>query len=248
MFVNPPDITIFATSIINIISTSAGRELALAVQAFFMSVLKENLYRYLCTPVWNCNGTTAFVEYVIDSGKGTGTFFILKIVVCLSTNSTFLTLQCLAVSERLQLTKRALLLLNSIATNCVVTIHLLVNVAATRQSQKKCGRNWGLPLSSNARLSEKSHSQTLVFSLSDGSNWLMVAWFMQPLTRWQTLETCSSNNCGAWRLSLNSTSSFGRSDSRAFINYCSIAELTMNVGSAGMLHPKKDNHEQLSII
>jgi hypothetical protein len=71
---------------------------------------------------------------------------------------------------------------------------------------------------------------------------------MQPLTRWQTLETCSSNNCGAWRLSLNSTSSFGRSDSRAFINYCSIAELTMNVGSAGMLHPKKDNHEQLSII
>lgn len=40
----------------------------------FMSVLKENLYRYLCTPVWNCNGTTAFVEYVIDSGKGTGTF------------------------------------------------------------------------------------------------------------------------------------------------------------------------------
>lgn len=97
MFVNPPDITIFATSIINIISTSAGRELALAVQAFFMSVLKENLYRYLCTPVWNCNGTTAFVEYVIDSGKGTGTFFILKIVVCLSTNSTFLTLQCLAV-------------------------------------------------------------------------------------------------------------------------------------------------------
>ncbi len=50
MFVNPPDITIFATSIINIISTSAGRELALAVQAFFYVRALKKTYIGICVP------------------------------------------------------------------------------------------------------------------------------------------------------------------------------------------------------
>lgn len=107
MFVTSKIITMFAALNNTYQFTNAGRELASAVQAFFMSAHKRILYRYSCTPVWNCNGTTAFVKYVLSSGKGTSTFFIKPVVSCLTTTSLLLQPLCLAVQERVQLTKRA---------------------------------------------------------------------------------------------------------------------------------------------
>ena len=54
----------FAVLNINNIKPNAGRELALSMQAFFMSVSIVSIflkgYRHLDTPVWSVNAPTAF--------------------------------------------------------------------------------------------------------------------------------------------------------------------------------------------
>lgn len=108
MFHHSKIIAMFATLNNIYYSMDAGRKLASAVQAFFMPGHKVYLIWYPCTPVWSVNAPTASVEYVLSSGKGTDTFFIKPIVICLTTNSTLLRPQCLATSERPPTTRASL--------------------------------------------------------------------------------------------------------------------------------------------
>ena len=78
-------------AVLNIYNNSnAGSRLAFTVQAFFMPGHIVYHIWYPCTPVWNCNGTTAFELNVLSSGKGTDTFILKTICLCLTNqlNST----------------------------------------------------------------------------------------------------------------------------------------------------------------
>lgn len=94
----------FATLIINNIVSNAGRELALTLQAFFMSAyIVVTRYWYLCTPVYVLNGRTAFETECDKQRDRHGYLFYLLCVIF----SLFPTLHCLATAER-QPTKPAL--------------------------------------------------------------------------------------------------------------------------------------------
>lgn len=79
------------------ISRNAGRELALTLQAFFMSAYFVVLrYWYSCTPVYRLNGRTAFLDECVTQRDRHGYLFLLLCVI----SSSFPTLQCVAVTER----------------------------------------------------------------------------------------------------------------------------------------------------
>lgn len=61
---------------------NAGYRLALIVQAFFMPGHKYLIW-YPCTPVWNCNGTTAFCRCVRQRERH-GYFIFNNISLCLT--------------------------------------------------------------------------------------------------------------------------------------------------------------------
>lgn len=87
----------FAVLIINNISRNAGRELALTLQAFFMSAyIVVFRYWYLCTPVYRLNGRTAFLDECDKQRDRHGYLFLLLCVI----TSSFPTLHCLAATER----------------------------------------------------------------------------------------------------------------------------------------------------
>lgn len=79
------------------ITPNAGRELALTLQAFFMSAYFVVLrYWYSCTPVYRLNGRTAFGVECVTQRDRHGYLFLL---LCVIFNS-FPTLQCVAATER----------------------------------------------------------------------------------------------------------------------------------------------------
>ena len=76
---------------------NAGRELALNLQAFFMSAYFVVLrYWYSCTPVYRLNGRTAFGRKCVKQRDRHGYLFLLLCVIF----TTFPTLHCLATTER----------------------------------------------------------------------------------------------------------------------------------------------------
>ena len=76
---------------------NAGRELALTLQAFFMSAyIVVFRYWYLCTPVYRLNGRTAFGRKCVKQRDRHGYLILLLCVIF----TTFPTLHCLAATER----------------------------------------------------------------------------------------------------------------------------------------------------
>lgn len=97
----------FASLIINHITVNAGRELALSVQAFFMSADIVSIFIkiwHLGTPVYALNGRTAFTVECDKQRVRPGCFFYYTL--CYKINSIS-TAHCLAPARR-PLTKRAL--------------------------------------------------------------------------------------------------------------------------------------------
>ena len=92
----------FATSNNKYILSNAAGQLALNVQAFFMSayIVVKPIYRYPCTPVWSVNAPTdktcIWSVLLLGSGTGTDTFFCF---ICLTIHS-IPTPHCLAATER----------------------------------------------------------------------------------------------------------------------------------------------------
>ena len=99
----------FAVLNINNIQPNAGRELALSMQAFFMSANIVSIflkgYRHLDTPVWSVNAPTAFGCECVKRRDRSGCFFYFTSWYKIT---TFSTVQRLAPTRR-SLTKRACL-------------------------------------------------------------------------------------------------------------------------------------------
>ena len=96
----------FAVLIINHITTDAGRELALSVQAFFMSADIVSIFIkiwHLGTPVYALNGRTAFGFECDKQRVRPGCFFYYRLCYQIKTISTA---HCLAPTRR-PLTTRA---------------------------------------------------------------------------------------------------------------------------------------------
>ena len=119
-------ITMFA--VLNIYNKpNAGGQLAFTVQAFFMP--RHIVYHiwYPCTPVWNCNGTTAFGLNVLSSGKDTDTFILTIICLCL-TNQTNSTAVLLTTASERPPTKRVAIHLLSLLGILTLTFLLMVSI------------------------------------------------------------------------------------------------------------------------
>ena len=160
MFHHSKIIAMFA--VLNMYNNSnAGSQLAFTVQAFFMPGHSITSIWYPCTPVWNCNGTTAFELDVLSSGKGTDTFFIKPIVICLTTIQLTPILQCLAASERPP-TKRVSAS-RSTATPCDST-PLREHAAGERPLPHPCAKPSAGPCSPVIRTSAASKSKTAASS------------------------------------------------------------------------------------
>lgn len=84
MFHHSKLITMFAV-LNNLYVSDASRTLAFIVQAFFMPGHKVYHIWYPCTSVWNCNGTTDIRNELLSSGKGTDTFILKTVCLCLTT-------------------------------------------------------------------------------------------------------------------------------------------------------------------
>lgn len=89
----------------NHIISDAGQLASKRAGIFYARKHSSTLYRYPCTPVWNCNRTTGIRDELLSSGKGTDTFILKTVCLCLTTLN-FPTPHCIAASER-RPTKRA---------------------------------------------------------------------------------------------------------------------------------------------
>lgn len=142
----------FASSIKINKSRNAGRELALTLQAFFMSAyLVVTRYWYLCTPVYWLNGRTAFLDECDRRRDRHGYLFLLLCV----TTSRFLTLCRLSTAER-QPTKQAHKFFNLYPA--ILTRILPVLASTFRMSAYVSYRNlarmvWSLPAASTSAVS-----------------------------------------------------------------------------------------------
>lgn len=148
----------FATLNNNNITPNAGRELALTLQAFFMSAhIVLTRYWYLCTPVYRLNGRTAFGVECVKQRDRHG---YLLLLLCVIFNS-FPTLHCLAATER-QPAKTAHSC--SIRTHCVPTTPR-ASVVASLHSHRPCVSSSSFPSRLPIRSSVESRSTIPAYSL-----------------------------------------------------------------------------------
>lgn len=139
------------------ISRNAGRELALTLQAFFMSAYFVVLrYWYSCTPVYRLNGRTAFLDECVTQRDRHGYLFLLLCVI----SSSFPTLQCVAVTER-QPAKTAHSY--STRTHFVRTMQR-ANADASLRLHRPCASSSLSALQACIRTSAKSRYTILAFS------------------------------------------------------------------------------------
>lgn len=147
----------FAVLNIYNISTNAGRELALTLQAFFMSAyIVVFRYWYLCTPVYRLNGRTAFVDECVKQRDRHGYLLFLLCVIFIH----FPTLHCLAATER-QPTKPAHSY--STRTHFVRTMQR-ANADASLRLHRPCASSSSSVLQACIRTSAKSRYTILAFS------------------------------------------------------------------------------------
>ena len=164
----------FAVLNIYNISTNAGRELALTLQAFFMSAyIVVFRYWYSCTPVYRLNGRTAF-ETECDKQRDRHGYLLLLLCVIFS---LFPTLHCLAAAER-QPTKPAHN--NSIRTHCVSTTPR-ASVAASLHNHRPCVSSSSLSSRLPIRTSVESRFTIPAYSLPHASGRMAAESFIRKL-------------------------------------------------------------------
>lgn len=164
----------FAVLNIYNISTNAGRELALTLQAFFMSAyIVVFRYWYLCTPVYRLNGRTAFVDECVKQRDRHGYLLFLLCVIFIH----FPTLHCLAATER-QPTKPAHN--NSIRTHCVSTTPR-ASVAASLHNHRPCVSSSSLSSRLPIRTSVESRFTIPAYSLPHASGRMAAESFIRKL-------------------------------------------------------------------
>lgn len=155
----------FAVLIINHITTDAGRELALSVQAFFMSADIVSIFIkiwHLGTPVYALNGRTAFVVECDKQRVRPGCFFYYTLCYKINHISTA---HCLAPARRL-LTKRASA---STAPTPSVSTTTGAAVAAVRQTACPCVSSSSPACNSSTQTSASLKSKTAAPSSSHAS-------------------------------------------------------------------------------
>ena len=164
----------FAVLNIYNISTNAGRELALTLQAFFMSAyIVVFRYWYLCTPVYRLNGRTAFVDECVKQRDRHGYLLFLLCVIFIH----FPTLHCLAATER-QPTKPAHN--NSIRTHCVSTTPR-ASVAESLHNHRPCVSSSSLSSRLSIRTSVESRSTIPAYYLPPASGRMAAESFIRKL-------------------------------------------------------------------
>ena len=164
----------FAVLNIYNISTNAGRELALTLQAFFMSAyIVVFRYWYLCTPVYRLNGRTAFVDECVKQRDRHGYLLFLLCVIFIH----FPTLHCLAATER-QPTKPAHN--SSIRTHCVSTTPR-ASVAASLHNHRPCVSSSSLSSRLPIRTSVESRFTIPAYSLPHASGRMAAESFIRKL-------------------------------------------------------------------
>ena len=156
------------------ISRNAGRELALTLQAFFMSAyIVVFRYWYLCTPVYRLNGRTAFLDECVKQRDRHGYLILFLCVI----SSSFPTLHCLAATER-QPTKPAHN--NSIRTHCVSTTPR-ASVAASLHNHRPCVSSSSLSSRLPIRTSVESRFTIPAYSLPPASGRMAAESFIRKL-------------------------------------------------------------------
>ena len=155
----------FASLIKNIYFTNAGRELALSVQAFFMSADIVSIFIKIWhpgTPVYALNGRTAFVKECDKQRVRPGCFFYYTL--CYK-HLHLSTAHCLAPARR-PLTKRASA---STAPTPSVSTTTGASVAAVRQTAFRCVKISSPACNSSTQTSASSKSKTAAPSSSHAS-------------------------------------------------------------------------------
>ena len=184
----------FAVLNINNIILNAGHELALSMQAFFMSANIVSIflkgYRHLDTPVWSVNAPTAFrIECVKRRGRS-GCFFYLTSWYKINPISK---VQRLAPTRR-SLTKRASATANFIPTASVFTMRQ-ASAAVVRRTVFPCAKNSSHSFNCSTQPSVSSRLKTAVRCLWHASRLVAVALFITQPIHCLTWQHSSAKAC-----------------------------------------------------
>lgn len=230
-------ITMFAVLITKYLQ-NAGSQLAFNVQAFFMPGHINTIIWYPCTPVWCVNAPTAFCRCDKQRDRH-GYFHFKNILLCLTMQKLSTLLQ---TASKRPPTKRVLLLspLPAILTSTLpptastsTDVLSVTDVQLTIMATPLPGCSTSLVVKKLLALPATKH----LFS----SCWRSIR---SAAAMWQNAINASENailhfGSLATRNSHSTiVTSHLCSHLHKLVNYYSIAQPTINVGCAGILHPK----------